>query len=116
MPIYEYKCQRCGQKFEVRRRISAEPLKIHEGCGGEVEQLISAPALHFKGTGWYVTDYAKNAHSPSAAAPNGQSESKADSKKESSGETKGETKAETKTETKKESKSESNATPSPAAT
>ena len=107
MPIYEYKCQRCGQKFEVRRRISAEPLKTHEGCGGEVEQVISAPALHFKGTGWYVTDYAKNAHSPAASASNGQSESKTETKKESSGETK----AETKTEAKTESKSE----PSPAA-
>ena len=63
MPIYEYKCQKCGRKFEVRRRISAEPLKVHADCGGEVEQLISAPALHFKGTGWYVTDYAKNGKS-----------------------------------------------------
>ena len=94
MPIYEYKCHRCGRKFEVRRRISEDPLKIHEGCGGEVEQVISAPALHFKGSGWYVTDYAKNGKSPSTAAP------------ESKSETKSESKPETKTETKPAAKSE----------
>ena len=110
MPIYEYKCRQCGEKFEVRRRISAEPLKIHEGCGGEVEQLISAPALHFKGTGWYVTDYAKSGKAPSTSPSNGQSESKSESKSESAGETKTESKTETKTESKTESKSE----PSPA--
>jgi len=55
MPIYEYKCHQCGEKFEVRRRITERAFEDHAGCGGEVEQLISAPALHFKGTGWYVT-------------------------------------------------------------
>ncbi len=112
MPIYEYKCHRCGEKFEVRRRISEEPLKIHQDCGGEVEQLISAPALHFKGTGWYVTDYAKGGNSPAPAGSNGQADAKAENKTESTGESKAETKAETKTETKTESKS----TPSPATT
>jgi putative FmdB family regulatory protein len=107
MPIYEYKCHQCGQKFEVRQRISDEHLKTHENCGGELEQLISAPALHFKGSGWYVTDYAKGGKSPSTSGSNGQS----DSKTESTGETKSETKTETKTESKSESKSE----PSPAA-
>jgi len=111
MPIYEYKCHRCGEKFEIRQRISAEPLKIHENCGGEVEQVISAPALHFKGSGWYVTDYAKNGKSPSTSGSNGQS----DSKTESSGETKSESKSETKTEAKSESTSDSKSEPSPAA-
>lgn len=81
MPIYEYKCHQCGQKFEVRQRISEEPLKTHENCGGEVERLISAPALHFKGSGWYVTDYAKNGKSPSTAASG--SDTKTESKSES---------------------------------
>jgi putative FmdB family regulatory protein len=107
MPIYEYKCHRCGEKFEIRQRISAEPLKIHENCGGEVEQVISAPALHFKGSGWYVTDYAKNGKSPSTSGSNGQSDSKTESS--------GETKSETKTEAKSESKSDSKSEPSPAA-
>jgi putative FmdB family regulatory protein len=104
MPIYEYKCHQCGQRFEVRRRITDEPLKTHKDCGGEVEQLISAPALHFKGTGWYVTDYAKGGKSPSTSGSNGHSDSKSESESQS------ESKAETKTESKTESKSE----PSPA--
>jgi len=111
MPIYEYKCLRCGEKFEVRRRITADPLKIHADCGGEVEQLISAPALHFKGTGWYVTDYAKNGKSPSTSGSNGHSDSKSESESQSKNESKSETKTESKTEAKSESKSE----PSPAA-
>ena len=95
MPIYEYKCHQCGEKFEVRQRISEEPLKTHENCGGEVERLISAPALHFKGSGWYVTDYDKNGKSPSTAS-SGQSDSKSETKSESTP---------AKTETKSESKS-----------
>jgi putative FmdB family regulatory protein len=98
MPIYEYKCHRCGQKFEVRRRISEAPLKVHANCGGEVEQVISAPALHFKGTGWYVTDYAKNGKSPSTAS--------ADSKSETKSESAPATKTDTKTDSKSETKSE----------
>jgi putative FmdB family regulatory protein len=96
MPIYEYKCHQCGQKFEVRQRISEEPLKVHAECGGEVEQVISAPALHFKGTGWYVTDYAKNGKSPSTATSEGKSDTKSESKP--AAESKTETKAETKSE------------------
>ena len=98
MPIYEYKCHQCGQKFEVRQRISEEPLKVHAECGGEVEQVISAPALHFKGTGWYVTDYAKNGKSPSTATSEGKSDTKSESKSDSASESKTETKAETKSE------------------
>jgi putative FmdB family regulatory protein len=98
MPIYEYKCHQCGQTFEVRQRISEDPLKTHEGCGGEVERLISAPALHFKGTGWYITDYAKNGKSPSSSPSNGGSESKGETKSESSPATKTETKTPTKSE------------------
>jgi putative FmdB family regulatory protein len=59
MPLYEYKCHSCGRKFEVIQKFADEPLTKHEECGGDVERLISAPAFHFKGTGWYVTDYAK---------------------------------------------------------
>jgi putative FmdB family regulatory protein len=59
MPLYEYQCENCGQVFELIQKFSDEPLAIHEQCGGTVHRLISAPALHFKGSGWYVTDYAK---------------------------------------------------------
>ena len=58
MPLYEYKCDTCHAVFEVIQKFSEAPLKIHEGCGGHVERLLSPPALQFKGTGWYVTDYA----------------------------------------------------------
>jgi putative FmdB family regulatory protein len=96
MPLYEYNCHRCGRNFEVRQKFADEPLTVHDGCGGEVERLISAPSLHFKGTGWYVTDYGRNGKIPSASPSNGH----ADSKTESKADAKTESKTETKTETK----------------
>jgi len=59
MPIYEYKCENCGEVFEVRQKYSDEPVTVHEKCGGNVEKLISAPSFQFKGSGWYVNDYGK---------------------------------------------------------
>src|ERR1700722_10742849 len=60
MPLYEYKCASCGDVFEVIQKFSDEPLHEHPGCGGAVEKLISAAALQFKGSGWYVNDYGRN--------------------------------------------------------
>ena len=85
MPLYDYRCHKCGETFEVRQKFSDDVLRVHEGCGGELERLINAPALQFKGTGWYVTDYAKNGKSPSSAAsseakPAAKSEGKTDAK------------------------------------
>jgi len=57
MPIYEYKCQKCGTHIEKRQSINDEPLKVCENCGGELEKLISLSGFQFKGAGWYVTDY-----------------------------------------------------------
>jgi putative FmdB family regulatory protein len=66
MPLYEYKCQRCNKLFEVIQKFADEPLTIHEGCGGTVARQFSAPALLFKGSGFYITDYGhKNGASPS---------------------------------------------------
>lgn len=59
MPLYEYRCQSCGRTREVLQKMSDPPLKTCEDCGGEMKRLVSAPAVQFKGTGWYVTDYAK---------------------------------------------------------
>jgi putative FmdB family regulatory protein len=60
MPLYEYKCAKCGDVFELIQKFSDEPLHEHPGCGGAVEKLVSAAALQFKGSGWYVNDYGKN--------------------------------------------------------
>jgi putative FmdB family regulatory protein len=81
MPLYDYRCHKCGVTFEVLQKFADEPLQIHDGCGGEVERLISPSALQFKGTGWYVTDYAKGSKSPSNGGS--KTESKAEKKTES---------------------------------
>jgi putative FmdB family regulatory protein len=63
MPIYEYECSKCGKTIEVIQKFSDKPLKKHEGCGGSLTKLISASGFQFKGTGWYVTDYARKGRS-----------------------------------------------------
>jgi putative FmdB family regulatory protein len=85
MPIYEYKCGACGQIFELKQNFSDAPLTTHEGCGGAVKRLISAPALKFKGTGWYVTDYAKGGSGQKAGSggDGGSKDSKTDNSKDS---------------------------------
>lgn len=59
MPIYEYECKSCKTKLEVWQKITEEPLKICQHCGGELIKLISESSFILKGTGWYVTDYAR---------------------------------------------------------
>ena len=59
MPLYEYKCLSCGRQMERIEKVDGPHLKKCPHCGGKVEQLIAAPAIQFKGAGWYVTDYAK---------------------------------------------------------
>lgn len=63
MPLYEYRCQSCGRTTEALQKMSDPPLTVCENCGGELKRLVSAPAVQFKGTGWYVTDYAKKSDS-----------------------------------------------------
>src|ERR1700751_4321956 len=63
MPLYEYECTACGHHFEVIRKFSDPPEEKCPKCGGVVHKLQSAPAFQFKGTGWYVTDYAKSGQS-----------------------------------------------------
>lgn len=66
MPLYEYQCKKCGHRFERIRKFSDKPVKKCPECGGRVEQTISAPAVQFKGSGWYVTDYARKSTAPSS--------------------------------------------------
>jgi putative FmdB family regulatory protein len=58
VPLYEYQCARCG-RFEIIQRFSDDPLRTCPTCGDEVQKMLSAPAIQFKGTGWYITDYAR---------------------------------------------------------
>ena len=57
MPIYEYQCLSCGKRTEELQRMSDPPLAACPSCGGEVKKLVSSPAFHLKGSGWYATDY-----------------------------------------------------------
>ena len=60
MPLYEYECEaENGRRFEIIQKFSDEPLTVCPACGGKVRRLISSPAIQFKGSGWYITDYAK---------------------------------------------------------
>ena len=76
MPIYEYHCLKCGKRVEKIQKFSDPPLKVHEGCGGKVERVLHAPALHFKGSGFYITDYARKS-APAEGASAAESSSKA---------------------------------------
>ena len=75
MPLYEYQCGKCGSVFEVMQKFADAPLAVHENCGGAVERLISAPALQFKGAGWYVNDYAKSGSAGTKASEGGEKKS-----------------------------------------
>jgi putative FmdB family regulatory protein len=102
MPLYEYQCKKCGHRFEKIQKFSDKMVRKCPECGGPVEQMISAPAVQFKGSGWYVTDYAKK----SSATASSDSGSK-DSKDSKAGKKEDKTKAETTSakETKKADKS-----------
>ena len=85
MPLYEYECEaENGRRFEIIQKFSDEPLTVCPACGGPVKRLISSPAIQFKGSGWYITDYAKKSGtdagkdkggSPSASSDSGSSSS-----------------------------------------
>jgi len=64
MPLYEYECQN-GHRFEKIQKFSDPPIEVCPTCGGKVEKLISTPAIQFKGSGWYITDYARKGESSS---------------------------------------------------
>jgi putative FmdB family regulatory protein len=92
MPLYEYKCAKCGDVFELIQKFSDEPLHEHPGCGGAVEKLVSVSALQFKGSGWYVNDYGKNGsggkdsggkEKPKAESPDSKKTEKAETAKPS---------------------------------
>lgn len=83
MPIYEYQCKKCGHTFERIQKFSDRQVRTCPECKGRVERLVNAPAIQFKGSGWYVTDYAGKSGGKSSDGDGAKSESKSDSKKES---------------------------------
>ena len=112
MPIYEYKCQKCGT-FETTQKITDKPLGKCPTCKGKVKKLISNTSFQLKGTGWYVTDYARKGQNGESKSGNGSkssSESKSESKSESPSSGKEKSSSESKSESKK---SESSSSDSP---
>ena len=69
MPLYEYRCKQCGFRYEKIQKFNAEPEEVCPKCGGELERPLTAPALQFKGAGWYVNDYAPKAAASSTEKP-----------------------------------------------
>jgi putative FmdB family regulatory protein len=119
MPIYEYICQDCGQETEVIQRFSDPPLAVCGSCSGRLEKKISVSSFHLKGSGWYLTDYARknsgnstNSPSKSGSTESGNgngtgSESKADKDSKRVADAPAAAKSEAKSETKSDSKSTS---------
>ena len=97
MPLYEYECEKCGKHFEKIEKMGGPHLKKCPSCSGRVERLMSAPAIQFKGSGWYVTDYARSSNRGAEKSDAGGDSGKSDSKVE--------TKTDAKTETKTASES-----------
>jgi putative FmdB family regulatory protein len=93
MPIYEYQCDECGKQYEVMQKFSDEPLHTCPECGGALHKLISQTSFVLKGTGWYLTDYARHQQTKNEQ-PN--------TKSAATNETKTESKEKTKTEAKEE--------------
>jgi putative FmdB family regulatory protein len=82
MPLYEYECGACGQRFEKIRKFSDPPLEVCAKCGkGPVLKLLSSPAIQFKGSGWYITDYAKKSSPEQSGKSSSSSESTSEAKK-----------------------------------
>jgi len=116
MPIYEYQCTKCNDRTEVIQKFTDPPYAVCDKCGGDVRKLMSAPAIQFKGSGFYKTDYASAASKAETKAGSSETKSESsssgdskpsESKSETKSESKSETKSETKTETKAPAKTES---------
>ncbi len=105
MPLYEYECKKCHHRFERIQKFSDPHVKKCPKCGGPIEQVISAPAVQFKGSGWYVTDYAKKSSTGSASSSsNGDSASSKDAKPKSEDSSKTESSSKTDTAKSESSK------------
>ena len=112
MPTYGYRCGSCGHEFEIRQRITDEPLTTCPKCKATLAKMLYPAGVIFKGSGYYTTDYKSSGKSPGGssngvASSEGSSESKPETKSESKPESKSDSKTESKSESKPESKSDS---------
>ena len=107
MPLYEYLCDVCGHRFEVIQKYSDAHIDTCPKCAGAVHKLFSSPAIQFKGSGFYITDYARAGKADSASGSN----EKGDKPQKAEGGASTDSKTESKTETKTEAKSESKPAP-----
>jgi putative FmdB family regulatory protein len=98
MPLYEYQCEACSHRFERIQKFSDPPADACPKCGGTVRKLISSPAIQFKGSGFYITDYGKS------GAGSGESKGQKADKEGAAGEKKSDSKTDSKGETKAEAK------------
>jgi len=111
MPLYEYECAACGHRFEQIRKFSDPPVETCPNCGeAKVQKLVSSPAIQFKGTGWYITDYAKKG-SAGTDTKSGAKES-GDSKESGNSKESGESKESATSKESKDSKESKPAAPS----
>ncbi len=90
LPLYEYECKKCGRRLEKIRKFSDPPLTVCENCGGKLKQLLSSPAIRFKGSGWYVNDYARkpSVDSGNSSADSSPSKEKKETEKKATDSTK----------------------------
>jgi putative FmdB family regulatory protein len=108
MPLYEYECGACGHRFEHIQKFSDPPVEKCPSCGAlQVRKLMSSPAIQFKGSGWYITDYAKKDHSAAKKSDAAEATKSKTEGAEGKSEAKTDGKSETKTDSKSESKTES---------
>lgn len=82
MPLYEYECNECSHRFERIQKFSDDLVTTCPSCGGKVRKLVSSPAIQFKGTGWYITDYARKPSGEQPASSDGSETSEKSSKDE----------------------------------
>jgi putative FmdB family regulatory protein len=111
LPLYEYRCTQCGHAFEKIQSFSATPESVCPECGGPLERPLTAPALQFKGAGWYVNDYAPKTSGGAGKAGDGAASAPATGNKPTSEATPGSTESKPAT-TEAASKPASSATPS----
>ena len=104
MPLYEYECESCHHRFERIQKFSDAPIETCPKCGSKVHKLLSSPAIQFKGSGWYITDYAKKSSTDSGKGSGGSSSTKSDGAASSDSGSSSSTTSDKKSATKTDSK------------